>query len=131
MLEWLAAHVRANRVFIPAIAIAEVERGISGLRRRGGLARVAALSAWLDSVLVSFEALILPVNADIARTAGALEDDALGRGHDPGLADVLIAATASTNGLIVLTANKKHFLPLGVEILNPLTDPLPPITGSA
>jgi toxin FitB len=38
-------------------------------------------------------------------------------GHDG--ADLLIAATAITHGLTVVTRNVKHFEPTGVSVINP------------
>lgn len=89
--------------------------------------RARVLDEWLERLLVQFAGDFISVDATIARAAGAHEDDALGRGHDPGLADILIAATASVHGLVVLTANTRHFSPLGAATLNPLSDPLPPL----
>jgi predicted nucleic acid-binding protein len=42
------------------------------------------------------------------------------RAHDPGFEDIAIAATAVAHGLTVLTANERHFEPLGVPLANPL-----------
>jgi predicted nucleic acid-binding protein len=35
--------------------------------------------------------------------------------------DILLAATAIEHGLCIVTRNKKHFEPTGVEIINPWT----------
>jgi len=43
----------------------------------------------------------------------------LARAHDPGFEDIAIAATAAAHGLTVLTANERHFEPLGVPFANP------------
>lgn len=43
----------------------------------------------------------------------------LARGQNVGLADILIAATAQTHGLTVVTANIRDFEPLGVDCLAP------------
>ena len=55
---------------------------------------------------------------------GALSDGARAKGGPPGLADIIIAATASAHGLILLTRNRRHFEPLGVKTVNPF-DGLP------
>jgi toxin FitB len=54
-----------------------------------------------------------------------LSDRARGQGHAPGLADIIIAATAQHHGLTILSRNVQHFVPLGVPLLNPF-DRLPP-----
>jgi hypothetical protein len=104
---------------LSAITVAEVEKGIRKLHRSGGVARAERLANWLDSLLSGFDDHILSVDAGVARIAGAMDDSAVARGRHPGLADVLIAATADAHGLLLLTANGKHFEPLGIAYLNP------------
>ena len=55
----------------------------------------------------------------VSRAAGKLSDTARGRGHAPGFADILIAATALHHELVILTRNVRHFETLGVPVLNP------------
>ena len=57
-----------------------------------------------------------------------MRDAARGAGHDPGFADVVIAATAAAHGLTVLTGNVKHFRPVADLLMNPF-EGLPPLTG--
>ena len=63
----------------------------------------------------------------VARRAGAISDRARAAGSHPGLADILIAATASVHGLVVATRNLRHFEVLQV----PCIDPLPATRGQA
>ena len=51
---------------------------------------------------------IIPLARDIAITGGLYRRD-YGRSHGTGLADALIAATATMHGLALVTLNKKHF----------------------
>lgn len=46
---WLRAH--ADELFVPAVAVAEIEKGICKLRRAGSTTRVDKLSAWLDALI--------------------------------------------------------------------------------
>jgi predicted nucleic acid-binding protein len=48
-----------------------------------------------------------------------MDDAATARGRHPGLADVIIAATAAVHGLTVLSANGKHFEALDVPSVDP------------
>lgn len=41
----------ANSLYVPAIAVAEIEQGIRKLQRAGGAERAARLSAWPDSLI--------------------------------------------------------------------------------
>lgn len=60
---------------------------------------------------------ILPFDLACAAEAGRLLDFA--RAFDPGYEDIAIAATAKVHGLTLLTANVRHFEPLGVPVINP------------
>ncbi|SFK20868.1 hypothetical protein SAMN04488498_103382 [Mesorhizobium albiziae] len=108
-----------------SIVILEIQRGISRLRRAGGTTRASGLDHWLGSLLVDFREQTLSVDTEIARLAGEIEDAAIARGRNPGLADILNAATALTHDLTVVTSNMRHFEPLGVRHLDPFKDNLP------
>jgi predicted nucleic acid-binding protein len=54
-----------------------------------------------------------------------MSDRARGLGHAPGLADIIIAATAQHRGLTVLSRNLRHLEPLGVAVVDPFVK-LPP-----
>jgi predicted nucleic acid-binding protein len=51
----------------------------------------------------TFDDRILPMDTVVARIAGAIEDDAKGKGQSPGLGDIIIAATAKAYDLTVIT----------------------------
>lgn len=81
--------------------------------------KATALSHWLDSLIEQFSDRILPVDAAVGRLAGVIEASATAKGRNPGFADVLIAATAKANDLILLMVNLKHFEPLDIDAFNP------------
>lgn len=114
---WLHAHHEA--LFISSITVAEIEQGLCKLRRAGGLERADRIEAWLLQLLARAPERILPLDANVARRVGQVSDAATAQGRDPGLADVAIAATALTHQLGLLTCNLRHFLPLGVEVVDP------------
>lgn len=120
---WLRA--QSNALFLSVVSAAEIEAGIAKLRRRGASERADRLTSWLDRLLVGYADQLLPFDIAAARAAGALEDAAQATGHSPGFADVAIAATAHVRDLVVLTRNKRHFMPIRTECLDPLTDALP------
>jgi len=106
-------------LYLSAVSIAEIEAGISGLRRRRATRRAGELEAWLETLLHLYAARVLPFDIAVARIAGRLTDHARGKGHAPGFADVAIAATAKHHDLTILTRNTRHFEPLGVPLLDP------------
>lgn len=115
--DWLRQ--QADRLFVPTIAIAEIEAGIRKLRRAGGAARAEHLTSWLDGLIAGYGERILAFDAAAARAAGALSDAAVAAGRHPGFPDVAIAAVAITRDLTLLTRNLRHFEPLGVQMADP------------
>ena len=109
-----------DRLYLSAITIAEIEAGIARAVRVGASAKAPALRRWLAAVEHFYGNRILSFGIDEARQAGAILDRA--RAHDPGFEDIAIAATAAAHGLTVLTANERHFAPLGVPYANPLQE---------
>jgi predicted nucleic acid-binding protein len=115
--QWLLG--KTNELFVPSVAIAEIEQGICKLRRNGGVQRAASLSRWLTDILRDYGTRILPLDAAAARMAGQLADLAIAEGQHPGFADIAIAAIASQGELVILTRNIRHFAALGVAHFDP------------
>lgn len=111
-----------GEIFVPAIVVAEIAQGIQKLHRSGGIARAERLAAWLENLINSFSDRILPIDAGVARRTGELSDQATAAGLHPGLADILIAATADLHDLVLLTCNTRHFETLRIEATNPLQE---------
>jgi toxin FitB len=110
----------SQRLFISTITVAEIADGIAKAHREGSRRRAVALTEWLETLLHLYGNRILPFDVATARVAGTLSDHARSQGRSPGFPDLAIAATAATHGLTVLTANLRHFAPLGVPAHNPL-----------
>lgn len=108
-------------LFLSVITVAEVEDGIAKARRQGATRKAERLSEWLEVLLHLYDARIIPVELKVARLMGRLTDLARGKGHDPGLADVAIAATALQHGYTILTRNLRHFEPLAIPALDPFS----------
>jgi len=111
---WLAT-VLLEETYISVVTIQELRTGIERLpagRKRSGL------DPWLtDSVLVKYEARILPVTLEIADLCGRMLGSRDLAGFHPENTDAYIAATARVHGLSVATLNRKHFEKLGVELV--------------
>ncbi len=117
-LEWIALQDRT--LHISTVSVLEAEQGIAKLFRMESHRKASETQAWLELVLLEFGPNILPVDVSVARTAGRMSDAAYANGNHPGVADTLIAATAATHDLLLLTRNVKHFKPLGHPFLDPL-----------
>jgi predicted nucleic acid-binding protein len=101
-------------MYLSVVTVFELERGVLLIERRDpeqGL----RLRRWLEErVLEPFSRQILPIDGPIARRSAAL--------HVPDPRperDALIAATALTHRLTVVTRNVSDFEPMGVALLNP------------
>lgn len=114
---WLTA--RADQLYLPCIAVAELAQGIARLHRSGGLERAARLQVWLDGLVVGYAERILPLDTRVSLVLGQMSDAAWAAGRHPGFADVAIAAVAQAHGLCLLTRNLKHFEPLGIRCEDP------------
>lgn len=120
---WMDTH--SPQLFLSAVTVAEVEDGIAKLRREGATRKSGHLASWLATVLHLYGERILAFDTKVARIAGCLSDQARAHGQAPGLADIIIAATAKQHGLTILSRNLRHFAPLSVPVLDPF-DRLPP-----
>ncbi|HEX4368659.1 MAG TPA: type II toxin-antitoxin system VapC family toxin [Rhodopila sp.] len=120
VLRWLEA--RTNELFLSVVTIAEIEAGITFANHKGAHRKATRLAEWLDAVMVLYGDRVLPMDRQIARTAGKLSGNARAAGLAPGFADIAIAATAVHHGLTVLTRNLRHFEPLGVTVIDPFLE---------
>ena len=106
--------VAASDLYLSAITIEELEIGVLLAERRDA-AQGAILRTWLDQqVLPAFSGRILAVDTRVALCSAQL--------HVPNLRpirDCLIAATALTHGMTVVTRNVADFAATGATILNP------------
>lgn len=108
-----------DRLYLPAVGIAEIVSGIEKARRTGAIHRAMNLQSWLDRLLDFYASRTLPFDVEAARQTGALLDLARATGLAPGFADLAIAGIAVANDLTVLTRNLRHFAPLGVPAHDP------------
>jgi predicted nucleic acid-binding protein len=112
LVSWLAS-VPPHELFISAISIGEIERGIER-QRPVDPALATALTEWLDVMLRNYSERILPPGVDIARRWGRLSAQI----GDHGI-DLAIAATALEHGLAIVTHNVSDFVATGAALVDP------------
>lgn len=109
-----ARTVAPNELYLSAITILEIEMGIL-LKQRKDPKQGAILRQWMNQkMLPAFEGRILPLDTTIALACAQLHIP------DPkSERDAMIAATAITHQLTVVTRNIDDFKHTGVKLLNP------------
>jgi predicted nucleic acid-binding protein len=110
---WLGAK-DSRDLYISAITILELERGILSIQRRD-IEQGSRLRTWMDSrVRPEFAERMISIDEAIATRCAHL--------HIPDRrneADALIAATAIVHGLVVVTRNIHDFQGTGVVLVDP------------
>ena len=113
---WAAAQP-ASRLFLSAITILELEKGVQALERRT-TPHGSALRAWLAGVRAAFAGRILPFTEYTAPLCAALHVT-----NACAERDAMIAATAIEHGFTVVTRNTPDFINTGASLVNPWLHP--------
>ncbi len=105
-----------DEVFLSALTLGEIRRGIESIRRRDSVA-AAALDSWLGRISEAHRDRVLPIDRAIAEEWGRMNVP------DPlPVVDGLLAATARVNGLTLATRNAADIARTGVEYLDPFSE---------
>ena len=108
---WAESIASAN-LFISVITILEIEKGILKVERQDHQ-QGEILRTWLEQhVIPAFTSRILPLDVAIAQRCAQLHVP------DPER-DAIIAATALTHGLALVTRNTKDFESIDIKLINP------------
>ncbi len=118
-LGWLDRMDREGRVLLSVVTLHEIEKGIALLEHRGATVKAAGLKVWLAGLVATYDDKIIGLAAAAAALSGRAEARAIAAGHDPGMADAVIAGIAKAHDLVVLTRNAKRFLRLGAAASSP------------
>ena len=109
---WAAAHDGFH------VSVISLEELVFGLTRKA----LVMKRQWLEEFLAR-HCQVLPLTANIARNAGALRGKFAAQGIIREAADMLIAATALSHKLTLVTRDTSDFAGCGVELINPFHDP--------
>ena len=116
VLAWLES-VNDNDLYIAAVTMGEIQRGIQ-MTRDQNPDRAEQIESWADRLSASHQ--ILPMDARIFRTWAKL----MHHQSDSLYEDAMIAATAFTHQLTVVTRTVRDFAHFHVPVLNPFK-PIP------
>ena len=120
VVAWLQARDDAE-LYLSVVTLAEIQAGIE-LTRDQDPAKAREIEAWLDAVAESYN--VLPMDADIFRRWARL----MHRRSDTQYEDAMIAATAASHQLTVVTRNVADFAAFEVPVLNPFDAAAPRAT---
>ena len=111
VVKWLTQTPNAQ-LFISAVTVGEIQSGIE-ITRVQDHEKAAAIERWLDDVVRT--AQIINLDAQIFRLWGKL----MHQRSSTLIEDAMIAASALSQQLTVVTRNVTDFSPFGVSVFNP------------
>ena len=113
---WYAS-IEDEDLFLSTLVLGEIRKGIELVRLRDA-ARAAALEGWLREVEAAFEGRVLGIDNAVSDQWGRMSAV-----RPVPAIDGLLAATALTNGLTLVTRNDRDVAGLGTMVLNPFKTP--------
>ncbi len=115
VVSWLN-EMPSEALFLCAITIGEVRKGLTKLPDSKKKER---LTSWLNTLLIEYQERILFIDLMVCENWGVLQGNAEKAGRPMSTIDSLIAATAFTHHLILITRNENDFAPSNIPIINP------------
>lgn len=112
VLTWFDS-VDARSLYMSVLVLAEVRRGIEILRARDP-SQARARERWLGMLLLNFDERIIPISEPIADEWGRMNAV-----RTLPVIDGLMAATAKSMNLTMVTRNVRHFSGVGLSVFNP------------
>jgi toxin FitB len=106
----------ARELYLSVVTVGEIRQGIEQLRARDDR-QSATLDRWLTGLVQFYEDRLLYIDGDVAQEWGRLR----ARRAAP-VIDALLAATARTHELTLVTRNARDFRAFDVPVFNPWTD---------
>lgn len=101
------------QLFLSVLTIGELHKGVAA-RRRGDADGAAQLAAWVERIERIFADRVLPVDVAVARLWGEFSAE-----KTVPVVDTLIAATAITHDLVLVTRNVRDVRATRVVAVNP------------
>lgn len=100
-------------LFLSVLTLGELRKGVEAKRRIDPVA-ADRLGAWVAGIETTFADRALPIDAAAARRWGELS-----AGRNLPVIDTLIAATAASHGLTLVTRNTRDVASTGVPVVDP------------
>lgn len=105
--------VDSSSLYLSVLTAGELRKGVVAMRRQDPAA-AKSLAAWVEGLEAGFADRIVGIDRAIARLWGEWSSD-----RPRPVIDTLLAATASVQGLILVTRNVRHLSGLPVKLVDP------------
>ena len=109
---WYAS-ISDDDLFLSTLVLGEIRKGVERARPRDP-DKAAALERWLRQVEAAFDGRVLGIDNAVSDQWGRMSAV-----RPIPVIDGLLAATAATNGLTLVTRNDRDIAGLGAMVLNP------------
>ena len=109
---WYAS-IADDDLFLSTLVLGEIRKGVELVRPRDP-DKAAALERWLRQVEAAFDGRVLGIDNAVSDQWGRMSAV-----RPIPVIDGLLAATAATNGLTLVTRNDRDIAGLGAMVLNP------------
>ena len=116
VVTWIS-DIDEARLYISVLSLGEIQKDVAKLEKGR---RKNRLQHWLEHDLqLRFEGRILPLDLDMALEWGLLSAANERRGTPAPVVDALLAVTAITHNLALVTRNDKDFVAFPLKVINP------------
>ena len=115
VIDWIN-NTPSERLYLSVITIGEVRKGLTKLPDSK---RKDLLTNWLNSLLEDYDNRIYPINLTVTENWGIIQGKAEKKGTPMASIDSLIAATAYTYNLVLVTRNVRDFEASNLPLRNP------------
>jgi predicted nucleic acid-binding protein len=109
---WYAS-ITDEQLFLSTLVLGEIRKGVELVRPRDA-DKAAALERWLRQIEAAFDGRVLGIDNAVSDQWGRMSAI-----RSIPVIDGLLAATAATNGLTLVTRNDRDIAGLGAMVLNP------------
>jgi toxin FitB len=109
---WYAS-IADEQLFLSTLVLGEIRKGVELIRPRDA-DKAAALEQWLQQIEAAFDGRVLGIDNAVSDQWGRMSAI-----RSIPVIDGLLAATAATNGLTLVTRNDRDIAGLGAMVLNP------------
>ena len=114
VIDWLNSQ-RDESLYLSVLTIGEIEKGI---RRLPDTNRKKELENFLEDIIFRFDGRIIDLDLVVVKRWAGLTADLETKGKPMPIIDSLIAASALTHDLTIITRNEIDFVSANVELLN-------------